>query len=81
MLLADDDVVLLLGAVALPLLVLVPGGSIGLGAVLGELFSSCANPIVVETTKQIPKQLRANKVGKNFIVAILFGSGTSGQVL
>lgn len=51
----------------LPVLVVVPGGSTGLDAVLGALFSSCANSDEVATIRQIPKQIRANRVGRKFI--------------
>jgi hypothetical protein len=49
-------------------LVLVPGGKTGLGAVLGELFSPCANAAEVEISKAIPKKTLANRVGRMFIV-------------
>ena len=52
----------------LPLVVDVPGGRTGLGAVLGELAWSWPNTAAVANMKQIPKQTRANRVGKLFIV-------------
>jgi hypothetical protein len=48
-------------------LVLVPGGSTGLGAVLGELPPVCANALESEVTIAIPKKTVANRVGRSFI--------------
>ena len=42
--------------------VVVPGGKTGLGAVLGEVFSSCANALIDVTTAN-PKQTLTNRVG------------------
>jgi hypothetical protein len=54
--------------VAVLVLVLVPGGNAGLGAVLGELSPLCANADENEVTIAIPKKTLPDKVVKNFIV-------------
>src|SRR5207237_8150371 len=54
-------------AAPVPEVVLVPGGIAGLGAVLGELVSDCANAADAVMITVIPTKILANRVGLSFI--------------